>query len=1634
MSKQSNFNPDENLVVYGNLLVHGTVTGQGNVSFHSDTQTVNDADGYVINSDSDVDTAYLQINSSIGSNVRLTYQGNATSNVLIVSQDTEFKEDANIVGTLKVGGISTMSTINVGNVQIGADDTVRANRFLGNALTADTLKTPRNITATLTGDVSGTGVVAFNGGSDVTITVATTTVGADAVALGTDTTGNYVATITGGTGLTSDIVTGESVTPTISLDNTAVTAATYGNASHTGTFTVDAQGRITNAASTTIDIAASQVNNFNTAVSSYLSGGTGLTETSGTLSLDNTAVTAASYGSATAIPTFTVDQQGRLTAALDVDIAIPHSQITDFDGEVRALVTGGDGVTYTSGTGDISVDNTVIRTTGNQTLTGTKTFTGTIDVSGGTLSAGTNATGVTASANDITTKLATTQYVQTELTDLIGGAPSQLDTLREITDSLNNNTTVANTLVASIAAAESNIVTGNTYAETNRVSKTFKIETDGSILPRHKLANGTVVDSTNASLTATQSDANVITLQSSPGTPQADIYFQTQKFGSAYAVLHTGQQTVSGKINTNGFVGNGTTTTVTATAHRLATSDTITVSNMSDASVHGTYTVVTVPTADTFTIASTFNGTTTSANASNDNFLDPNPTADGQVRHGNLSIAGDVKFIPGKTLDASATGTSSGAGSVQFHNSITHIKNTVAGSTQYFTSNVTAAYFDPTANISFTNSPGLFLTGGNITITKPANVSLDTILVSETSGAGSIGARAIAIGGSQGTALAATELGVARYNLQNFGNSTLYIGDQGNSSLYSNVIYKPGGTIDGEYTTSGRPLERLTVDGAVTLGNKHSHNELLVNGTIFYNTTTGKLKGIQGNAIVDLVDSSIQTLDLGDGSGDHSLASYSGTTYFLTQLTTGTGIDSSKNASNVITISANSNNIRDIARGNLSTTAGSQGYTSGTGQISIPGTTDHITEGTNKFYTDTRARAAISVSGDLAYNSGTGVISFTGDADADITSVVAGSGLTGGATSGEATLNVIGGTGITANADDISITNTTVTPATYGAAGSVGTFTVNQQGQITGAATTAVNITASQISDFAEAVDDRTAVLVQGGSNITVTYNDGAGTFIIDADNSGDVTGVLSGTGLSGGASSGDITLSIDSTVATLTGSQTLTNKTLTSPVLNTGVSGTAVLDSDTMSGASATTISSSESIKAYVDAQTTTETAEGTNLYFTNARADARVDAGFTAKSTTNLSEGTNLYYTDVRADARITNALVDEDNMASNSATKLPSQQSVKAYVDSQVSSKDNTDEITEGSTNLYFTNARADARVNAVLPNTGSLSEGTNLYYTDARADARITASSTSALSEGTNLYFTNARADARADARITASSTSNLSEGTNLYYTNARADARIVATLLDEDAFGSNSATRAPSQQSVKAYIATQIASKDNTDEITEGSTNLYFTNARADARVSAVVTNSFVDALNVDADTLDGVSSASFLRSDAADTHTHTITPSADNSIDLGSGSLRYNQVFAVSFEGTASSAKFADLAEKYVSDKDYDVGTVMIFGGKEEVTESTKQNCPAIAGVVSTDPAYLMNADLEGGIVLALRGRVPVKVYGRVQKGDVLICSSTPGHAEAAPFRGYHVTGPSMIGIAISDNAHGTGVVEAQIK
>jgi hypothetical protein len=111
-------------------------------------------------------------------------------------------------------------------------------------------------------------------------------------------------------------------------------------------------------------------------------------------------------------------------------------------------------------------------------------------------------------------------------------------------------------------------------------------------------------------------------------------------------------------------------------------------------------------------------------------------------------------------------------------------------------------------------------------------------------------------------------------------------------------------------------------------------------------------------------------------------------------------------------------------------------------------------------------------------------------------------------------------------------------------------------------------------------------------------------------------------------------------------------------------------------------------------------------------------------------------------------------------------------------------------------------------------------------------------------------------------------------------------------------------------------------------------------------------------------------------------------------------------MFATLFNGTATSARYADLAEKYIADSAYDVGTVVAIGGTQEVTAASIDNAHSVLGVVSDKPAYLMNSDLENGTTIALKGRVPVKVMNEVQKGDRLAPSPTPGYAWTDNTRG----------------------------
>ena len=148
----------------------------------------------------------------------------------------------------------------------------------------------------------------------------------------------------------------------------------------------------------------------------------------------------------------------------------------------------------------------------------------------------------------------------------------------------------------------------------------------------------------------------------------------------------------------------------------------------------------------------------------------------------------------------------------------------------------------------------------------------------------------------------------------------------------------------------------------------------------------------------------------------------------------------------------------------------------------------------------------------------------------------------------------------------------------------------------------------------------------------------------------------------------------------------------------------------------------------------------------------------------------------------------------------------------------------------------------------------------------------------------------------------------------------------------------------------------------------------------------------------------------------------------------GAGS--YADVTANTFWGTASSARYADLAENYVADAAYEPGTVLEFGGDQEVTLNTQALTHRVAGVVSTNPAYLMNSECaaEHVAAIALQGRVPCRVTGTVRKGDLLVAAGN-GAARAWDFRTSGANPPtgSVIGKALENNDQAEAIIEVVV-
>ncbi len=326
---------------------------------------------------------------------------------------------------------------------------------------------------------------------------------------------------------------------------------------------------------------------------------------------------------------------------------------------------------------------------------------------------------------------------------------------------------------------------------------------------------------------------------------------------------------------------------------------------------------------------------------------------------------------------------------------------------------------------------------------------------------------------------------------------------------------------------------------------------------------------------------------------------------------------------------------------------------------------------------------------------------------------------------------------------------------------------------------------------------------------------------------------------------------------------------------------------------------------------------AEGsTNLYFTDERVDDRVNAlivggtGITATyddagnmltlsatqadiNTDNITEGsTNLFTTAARTRSHFTYGTGITHNSGTLSVTQ--------ADID--------TDNVTEGSTNLFTTAARTRGHISVSGDLAYNASTGV-ISYTIPTTIASISNHDTGDLAEGTNLYYTDERVDDRIDALITAGTgltktyddaantytlafdfgefdTGNVTEGSNLYYTNARADARV----------------------NLQTGANLDLSSK-STSDLSEG-TNLYYTNARADARVVAGITG------KLDAS---AISTFGLTLVDDAD------ASAARSTLGLGSAAQSASSDFATAAQGTlaASATQPGDLGAVATSN-DYD--------------------------------------------------------------------------------------------------------------
>ena len=654
---------------------------------------------------------------------------------------------------------------------------------------------------------------------------------------------------------------------------------------------------------------------------------------------------------------------------------------------------------------------------------------------------------------------------------------------------------------------------------------------------------------------------------------------------------------------------------------------------------------------------------------------------------------------------------------------------------------------------------------------------------------------------------------------------------------------------------------------------------------------------------------------------------------------------------------------------------------------------------------------------------------------------------------------------------------------------------------------------------------------VQGGTNITVT-NIG-NVITIANDNTADITGVTAGLGLSGGGSSGSVTLTVntgdgitiqtdsvavDSTVVRTSGAQTIAgNKTFTgdtqidtltiannyelptadgtvNQVLATDGAGQLVFKDVTSIGGTVTGVTAGAGLTGGGIAGTISLDVVGGTGIVANAN-DIAID--FSEFDTGSIVEGSKLFHTTARARQSI--SVTDnggDGSLSYSSATGVisytgPSAAQVRAHLSgsSGVNYNSTTGAITadsgeirslfSGSGDISYNSAtgqfsytRGPGDITGVTASTGLTGGGTS-----GAVSLSVDASYIKGLfSGGTGITYNNSTGaisltDTGYVTGVTAGS--GLSGGGTSGTVSLAVSGLTVshfaggAVQTGSEAFvDSNSVlmTAAAVQDNILSYgYATQtgdITSVGAGNGLTGGGSSgavtlnigegSYINVASDTIAVDATSSNSAGKVVardgsgNFSAGTITAtnfVGQASFATQATVTEENTNINiqrlvfhggDGTGNKVLRHDDDLTYrpstNTLTAGVFAGVATSAKYADLAEKYEADSDYEAGTVVVYGGSKEITTTTQANDHRVAGVISTDPAYMMNSEADGQYV-ALRGRVPCKVIGSVKKGDVLVTSHKQGFAQVSD-NPHSVSACCIVGKSLQNFDGTEGVIE----